>query len=82
MPFRNDHRLECRLARRRLGSVTKDAVGANAGGGVSFNLGDSGAAVFAEVRYHYANTKPTSTAIVPVSVGIHWAARRAASSRP
>lgn len=38
-------------------------------------LGDSGAAAFAELRYHYANTKPMSTAVVPVSFGIRWAGR-------
>jgi hypothetical protein len=65
-----------------LGSVTKDAFGGNAGGGVSFALGESGAAVFAEVRYHYANTKPASTAIVPVSIGIRWTGPRTSGSRP
>jgi opacity protein-like surface antigen len=61
-----------------LGSVTKDSVGANVGGGVLFSLGGSGTALFAEVRYHFANTKPTSTAIVPVTFGVRWAGR----SRP
>jgi hypothetical protein len=65
-----------------LGSVTKDAFGGNAGGGVSVKLGESGAAVFAEVRYHYANTKPTSTAVVPVSFGLRLTGRRRAGSRP
>jgi hypothetical protein len=59
-------------AQQILGSTTKDAWGANAGGGISVPLGDSGAAVFAEVRYHFANTKPSSTAIVPVGFGIRW----------
>jgi hypothetical protein len=59
-------------ANQVLGSVTKDAFGGNVGGGVSFSLRDSAAAVFVEIRYHYANTKPVSTAMVPVSVGIRW----------
>jgi hypothetical protein len=65
-----------------LGSVTKNAFGGNAGGGVSFPIADTGAEVFAEVRYHFANTKPTSTAIVPVSIGIHWAGGHTTTSRP
>jgi hypothetical protein len=65
-----------------LGSVTKDAFGANAGGGVAFKLGESGTAVFAEVRYHYANTKPTSTSVVPVTVGLRWSGSRTSRSRP
>jgi hypothetical protein len=64
-----------------LGSVTKDALGANAGGGVSFSLGQSGAAVFAEVRYHFANTRPTVTTIVPVSFGVRWIGPSTSSSR-
>jgi hypothetical protein len=62
--------------------VTDDAFGGNAGGGLSVDLGDSGAAVFAKVRYHIANTKPTSTAIVPVSFGLRWTGRRGSTSRP
>jgi hypothetical protein len=65
-----------------LGSVTKDAFGANAGGGVALQLGESGTAVFAEVRYHYANTKPTSTSIVPVTVGLRWSGGRTSRPRP
>lgn len=65
-----------------LGSVTRDAFGGNAGGGVSFKLGESGTSIFAEVRYHHANTKPTSTAVVPVSFGMRWSGRRTAGSRP
>jgi hypothetical protein len=62
-------------ANQILGSVTSDAFGGNFGGGVSVKLGDSGAAAFAELRYHYANTKPMSTSVVPVSFGIRWAGR-------
>jgi hypothetical protein len=65
-----------------LGTVTKDAFGGNAGGGVAFSLADSGAAVFAEVRYHYANTKTRSTSMVPVTVGIRWSGQARRSSRP
>jgi hypothetical protein len=69
-------------ANQILGSVTDDAFGGNAGGGLSVDLGDSGTAVFVEARYHIANTKPTSTAIVPVSFGLRWTGRRGSTSRP
>jgi hypothetical protein len=59
-------------ANQVLGSVTSNAFGANAGGGVSIALGSSGAEVFGEVRYHYANTKTSSTTVTPVSFGIRW----------
>jgi long-subunit fatty acid transport protein len=57
-------------ANQVLGSVSDNALGANIGGGVSVALGRSGAAFFAEARYHWANTPASSTAIVPVAFGI------------
>jgi hypothetical protein len=63
------------VANQILGSVTNDALGANIGGGVSVPLGDSGPEVFGEVRYHHANTKGTSTRVMPVSIGIRWGGR-------
>jgi opacity protein-like surface antigen len=62
-------------ANRLLGSVTSNAFGGNLGGGVSIPLGASGSELFAEVRYHYANTKATSTTVVPVSFGFRWGGR-------
>jgi hypothetical protein len=62
-------------ANQVLGSVTSNALGANVGGRVSVPLGGSGSEVFVEVRYHYANTKTTSTTVVPVSFGIRLSGR-------
>jgi hypothetical protein len=63
-------------ANQVLGSVSDNAWGANIGGGVSVPLGSSGVDFFAEVRYHYAHTNPTATAVVPVSFGIRFNAGR------
>jgi hypothetical protein len=59
-----------------IGSVSRNAWGVNGGGGVSVELGQSGAEVFAEVRYHYAHISPTTTAIVPVTFGIKFNGRQ------
>jgi hypothetical protein len=55
-----------------LGSVSDNAWGVNGGGGVSVGLGQSGAELFAEVRYHYADTSPTTTSIVPIAFGARF----------
>jgi hypothetical protein len=55
-----------------LGSVTSNAFGGSVGGGVSISLGDDRSEVFLELRYHDANTKGSSTGVVPVSFGIRW----------
>jgi hypothetical protein len=62
-------------ANQVLGSVSNNAWGVNGGGGVSVALGESGAALFAEVRYHYARMNPTPTSVVPVSFGIRFSGR-------
>ena len=54
-----------------LGSVSRDAGGVNAGGGVSFAVGDR-TRVFAEVRWHRAFHKPTNTTIVPITFGVSF----------
>jgi opacity protein-like surface antigen len=53
-----------------LGSITRNAWGVNGGAGISIPLGHSGTEAFAEFRYHYADMKPTSTSVVPVSFGL------------
>jgi hypothetical protein len=63
-------------ANQVLGSVSNNAWGVNGGGGVSVVIGHSGAELFAEVRYHYAHTSPTTTSIVPVSFGIRFSGQR------
>jgi hypothetical protein len=59
-----------------IGSVSRNSWGVNGGGGVSVELGQSGAAVFAEVRYHYAHINPSPTAIVPVTFGVTFTGRQ------
>ena len=63
-------------ANQVLGSVSDNAWGVNGGGGVSVALGQSGAELFAEVRYHYAHENPTTTAIVPVTFGVRFLGNR------
>ena len=52
-----------------LGSVSRDAAGLNAGGGISFELSDR-TRIFAQVRWHRAFHNPTNTTMVPITVGI------------
>jgi hypothetical protein len=56
-------------ANQILGTVSNNAFGGNIGGGIGIPLGGSGAEVFVETRYHYANTKNSATHILPVSFG-------------
>jgi opacity protein-like surface antigen len=62
-------------AHQVLASVTKNALGANVGGGVSIPIGKSGVEAFGEVRYHYANTSVTSTQMLPMSFGLRLMGR-------
>ena len=55
---------------RVLGSVSRDAGGVNAGGGVSFALGEEGPRLFAQVRWHRAFHNPTNTTLVPITIGL------------
>jgi hypothetical protein len=66
-------------ANQIIGSTSSNAFGGNIGGGLSVPLGGSGASVFAEVRYHRANTTTTPTSMVPVTFGIRFTA---APTRP
>lgn len=56
-----------------LGSVSDNALGANAGIGLAFRIAHSrGAKLFAEVRYDYANTANTATTLLPITFGFRW----------
>jgi hypothetical protein len=57
-----------------LSSVTRNALGGDFGGGVSLPIGDTGTALFVDVRYYYAPTSPRVTAMIPVMFGIRWTA--------
>jgi hypothetical protein len=54
-----------------LGSVSRDAGGLNAGGGVSFDLGER-TRLFAQIRWHRAFHNPTNTTLVPITVGLSF----------
>jgi hypothetical protein len=56
---------------RILGSVSRDAGGINAGGGVSFTLSDR-TKLFAQIRWHRVFHNPTNTTLVPITVGISF----------
>jgi hypothetical protein len=56
---------------RVLGSVSRDAGGLNAGGGISFDVGER-TRLFAQIRWHRAFHNPTNTTLVPITVGISF----------
>jgi len=55
-----------------VGSRTSSAGGFNFGAGLLFQLGDSTAGFYAEVRYHRAFTRNGETRVLPLTFGIRW----------
>lgn len=55
-----------------VGSRTSSAGGFNVGGGFTFPLGESGAHIYTEVRYHQAFTRSVDTIVLPLTFGIRW----------
>jgi len=55
-----------------VGSRTLSAGGFNVGGGLTFRLGDSGANLYTEVRYHRAFTRNIETSVLPLTIGVRW----------
>ena len=55
-----------------VGSRTVSAPGFNVGGGLTFGLGESRAALYVEVRYHRAFTRSTDTDVLPLTFGIRF----------
>ncbi len=55
-----------------LGSVVRDGIGGSLGGGLQFGVGHGGAKLFAEARYHYADTGRVPTRMVPLTFGIRF----------
>ncbi len=53
-------------------SRSADALGGNIGGGITFRLGESGAKIYTEVRYHHAGYDRVSTDVLPVTFGLRW----------
>ena len=55
-----------------IGSFTRHAPGWNAGGGLTFGIGRTGAKIYTEARYHWAGTTGRPIQIVPVNFGVRW----------
>ncbi len=57
-----------------IGSNSRGGIGGNLGGGLSFGIGNraGGARIFAEARYHYANTGSLPTRMIPITFGIRF----------
>lgn len=55
-----------------VGSRTSSAGGFNVGGGLAFQLGDSRANFYAELRYHRAFTRNVVTSVLPLTLGFRW----------
>jgi len=51
---------------------TSNALGANAGAGLSRKIGKTPAHWYVEIRYHYAPYKGISTHAVPLMIGLTW----------
>jgi hypothetical protein len=59
-------------AGQTLFSSTSFVPGGNAGGGVTFRVGDAPYRLYAEARYHYAPTKGVSTQFVAIALGARF----------
>jgi hypothetical protein len=55
-----------------IGSITRRAGGWNAGGGLTFAIGTTGAKIYTEARYHWADTDNRPIQIIPVTIGLRW----------
>jgi hypothetical protein len=55
-----------------IGKISEGGEGGSLGGGFDVKLGESGVKVFAEARYHYADTGRIATRMIPVTFGIRW----------
>jgi Outer membrane protein beta-barrel domain len=59
-------------ASQTLASTTSSVLGGNAGGGITFRVGDAPYRIYAEARYHYAPTKHINSQFVAVAVGLRY----------
>lgn len=55
-----------------IASFSKNAFGLNGGMGVTFAVGQGGAKLFAEARYHWIRTSNRYTRILPITFGVRW----------
>jgi len=75
-PYYGDLGPEAIAVDQVLSSTTRNALGGDLGGGVSYPVPSIGAEVFASVRYYYAPTTPRVTAMIPVTFGIRFTPSR------
>jgi hypothetical protein len=59
-------------ASQTLASSTSLVGGGNAGGGMTFRVGDAPYRIYAEARYHYAPTPHIHTQFVAVAIGLRF----------
>lgn len=55
-----------------IASYTSSAPGFNIGGGFTYALGESGAHLYTEIRYHHAFTRSIDTTVLPLTFGIRF----------
>lgn len=55
-----------------LGSGSNDGYGWNAGGGVTYRLGESHAKLYGELRFHFAYFDTINTKVLPLTFGIRF----------
>src|SRR3954452_12307443 len=58
-------------ANQIVGQVNRDGIGGSLGGGFSMGLARD-LKFFTEARYHYADTGPVPTRMIPVTFGVRW----------
>jgi opacity protein-like surface antigen len=75
-PFYGDLGPQAVATDQVLSTTTRNAFGGDIGAGVSFRLPSISSDVFVAVRYYYAPTAPRITALLPVTFGIRWTAKK------
>ncbi len=59
-------------AGQTLANSTSSVLGGNAGGGITFRVGEAPYRIYAEARYHYAPTRHINTQFVAVAFGLRF----------
>jgi len=59
-------------ANQRLATTTTNALGTNAGVGLTLAVGEGSYRIYTEARYHYVPTKGVKTQFIAITVGIRY----------
>jgi hypothetical protein len=59
-------------AKAIIGTLTRVGWGGNIGEGITLRVGQGGAKLFVETRFHYISTQSEATKILPITVGVTW----------